>query len=64
MTQIGTLENLYKLPDPQDELDRAVSDYLYISRNPQMYVDTAGYEVAEERAWKRLWEAHLDLNVN
>lgn len=61
MTQIGALENVYKLPDPQDELERAKSDYLHISRNAHIYVDTAAYEKAEEKAWQRLIEAIQNL---
>jgi hypothetical protein len=43
--------------DPADELERATSDYLAISRNAHLYATTADYELAERRAWERMAEA-------
>jgi hypothetical protein len=43
--------------DPAEELERATSDYLAVSRNAQMYATTADYETAERRAWERMAEA-------
>jgi len=34
--------------------DRAVSDYLAVSRNAHVYASTSDYLTAEERAWERL----------
>lgn len=46
---------------PQTALDRmrerAVSDYLAVSRNCGVYASTADYLAAEDRAWDRLQAA-------
>lgn len=34
--------------------DRAVSDYLAVSRNAHVYSSTADYIAAEEKAWERV----------
>jgi hypothetical protein len=40
--------------DPEVALDRAVKDYLFISRNRERHTN---YAVAEEMAWIKLTEA-------
>lgn len=45
---------------PAEELERAVSDYLYVSRNYNNYYAVSGYIQAEEKAWIRLKNAFED----
>lgn len=45
---------------PEQELERAVSDYLYVSRNYTNYYAVSGYIEAEEKAWQRLEKALKD----
>lgn len=42
---------------PAEELERATSDYLSVSRNAGLYASPAEHQTAEERAWSRLMEA-------
>lgn len=42
---------------PAEELERATSDYLAVSRNPQLYASSVDYANAEEKAWERLTAA-------
>ncbi len=37
-----------------DELERARSDYLAVSRNARLYSSAADHAEAEDRAWRRL----------
>jgi hypothetical protein len=37
-----------------DDLDRARSDYLAVSRGAHLYASPADHEAAETRAWERL----------
>jgi len=37
-----------------DDLDRARSDYLAVSRGSHLYASPADHEAAETRAWERL----------
>ncbi len=37
-----------------DELDRARSDYLAVSRNAHLYSSGDDHQEAEDRAWQRL----------
>ena len=46
--------------DPLEELDRAVSDYLHISRTYKNYFTASAYQEAEEKAWQRLQNALED----
>lgn len=39
---------------PAEELERAMSDYLSISRGRHLYASTADHQAAEEKAWQRL----------
>jgi hypothetical protein len=39
------------------ELERAVSNYLAVSRTARLYSDSSAYELAEERAWEALTRA-------
>ena len=42
-------------PGSLDQMrDRAISDYLAVSRNAGVYSSTADYMAAEERAWERV----------
>ena len=43
--------------DHAQELERATSDYLAVSRNAHLYATTADYELAERRAWERVERA-------
>jgi len=47
--------------DPSQELERATSDYLAVSRNSHLYATTAEYERAEELAWERVIAAQQTL---
>lgn len=40
-----------------EELERARSDYLAVSRNARLYSSAADHAEAEDRAWRRLEEA-------
>ena len=41
----------------QEELERARSDYLAVSRGAHLFATTADHAEAEERAWERLEQA-------
>lgn len=43
--------------DLQDEVERARSDYLAVSRNGSLYADPDARDRAEEVAWGRLQDA-------
>lgn len=43
--------------DLEDEVERARSDYLAVSRNGSLYADPEARDRAEERAWERLQQA-------
>jgi hypothetical protein len=47
--------------DPSQELERATSDYLAVSRNSHLYATTADYERAELQAWERVIAAQQAL---
>ena len=49
--------------DPAEELERATSDYLAVSRNSGMYSTTSDYELAERRAWERIVAANEALEA-
>jgi hypothetical protein len=51
------------LHDPAAELERAVSDYLAVSRNSGIYATQADYETAERRAWERMQAAREALEA-
>ncbi len=51
------------LHDPAAELERAVSDYLAVSRNSEIYATHADYELAERRAWERMQAAREALEA-
>jgi hypothetical protein len=46
---------------PEQELERAMADYLRVSRGAHLYASEDDHLRAEEAAWTRL-EAALDLN--
>ena len=64
----GIVDDVYRLQTPELQLDRAVSDYLYLSRNrATLYPSDEDYLVAEESAWGKLKEAlteHPEFNTN
>lgn len=45
--------------DPSQELERATSDYLAVSRNAHLYGTPAEYDRAEARAWERVLAAQV-----
>jgi hypothetical protein len=47
--------------DPSQELERATSDYLAVSRNSHLYATTGEYERAELQAWERVIAAQQTL---
>ena len=47
--------------DPSQELERATSDYLAVSRNSHLYATTGEYERAEVQAWDRVIAAQQAL---
>ena len=47
--------------DPSQELERATSDYLAVSRSAHLYATTAEYERAELLAWERVIAAQQTL---
>ena len=51
------------LHDPAAELERAVSDYLAVSRHSDLYATHADYETAERRAWDRMQAAREALEA-
>lgn len=51
MTDTDQLQHL------TEELERARSDYLAVSRNARLYSSAADHAEAEDRAWQRLEEA-------
>lgn len=53
-----------KFDDPEDEYQRAKSDYLYISRHYENYYTVSGYIEAEDKAWKRYEEAYNALKLD
>lgn len=46
---------------PQDELERARSDYLAVSRGAHLYATEADHMEAEHRAWERLERALMGV---
>jgi hypothetical protein len=64
----GIADDVYHLQTPELQLDRAVSDYLYLSRNRErLYPHDDDYLTAEEAAWDKLQEAlaeHPEFNIN
>lgn len=59
MAQNTVEDQPYLLP-PEEELERAIKDYLYISRNKNntnLFREGYNYWPAEEKAWERLQNA-------
>jgi hypothetical protein len=54
---VSNKQDYRQLEDPDQELNRAVSDYLHISRTYKYYFSAASYLEAEEKAWNRLQNA-------
>lgn len=48
--------------DPQDELERARSDYLAVSRGAHLYAED-DHATAESRAWERLERALMAVQA-
>jgi hypothetical protein len=55
--------NATAILSPTDELERATSDYLAVSRNAHLYGTTSDYELAETRAWDRVMAAREALGA-
>ena len=57
----------YEQPTPELRLDRAVADYLYVSRAAKtLYGQYRDYDLAEEKVWQALVEAlkeHPEYNI-
>ena len=52
-------------PDSTERLrDRAVSDYLAVSRNAHVYATSADYLAAEQKAWERVEAALSPVAVS
>ena len=39
---------------PEDELERAMADYLAVSRGSHLYADAEAHAAAEQKAWERM----------
>ncbi len=46
----------YAFRNPRQELERAVADYLAVSRGSHLYADAEAHALAEQRAWERMME--------
>ncbi|MBM3665055.1 MAG: hypothetical protein FJW92_04595 [Actinobacteria bacterium] len=49
-----TAEVAYQFRNAHEELERAMADYLAISRGSHLYADAEAHAAAEERAWERM----------
>lgn len=49
-----TADLAYSFRSSHDELERAVADYLAISRGSHLYADADAHAVAEAKAWDRM----------
>jgi hypothetical protein len=49
-----TAEVAYQFRNAQEELERAMADYLAISRGSHLYATSDAHAVAEEKAWDRM----------
>lgn len=49
-----TADVAYSFRSVRDELERAVADYLAISRGSHLYADDEAHQAAESKAWERM----------
>lgn len=49
-----TAEVAYQFRNAHEELERAMADYLAISRGSHLYADAEAHTVAETKAWERM----------
>lgn len=49
-----TAEVAYQFRNAHEELERAMADYLAISRGSHLYADAEAHATAEEKAWERM----------
>lgn len=49
-----TAEVAYQFRNAHEELERAMADYLAISRGSHLYADVEAHAAAEEKAWERM----------
>ena len=49
-----TAEVAYQFRNAHEELERAMADYLAISRGSHLYADAEAHAAAEEKAWERM----------
>ncbi len=49
-----TADVAYQFRNAHEELERAVADYLAISRGSHLYADAEAHAAAEVKAWERM----------
>ncbi|MFM9018741.1 MAG: hypothetical protein ACKORG_04770 [Actinomycetota bacterium] len=49
-----TAEVAYQFRNAHEELERAMADYLAISRGSHLYADAESHAAAEQKAWERM----------
>lgn len=49
-----TAEVAYQFRNAHEELERAMADYLAISRGSHLYADAEAHAAAEQKAWERM----------
>lgn len=49
-----TADVAYSFRNAHDELERAVADYLAVSRGSHLYADNDAHTAAESKAWERM----------
>ena len=49
-----TAEVAYQFRHAHEELERAMADYLAVSRGSHLYADAEAHAAAEEKAWERM----------
>ena len=49
-----TAEVAYQFRNAHDELERAMADYLAVSRGSHLYADADAHAAAEQKAWERM----------
>ena len=49
-----TADVAYQFRNAHEELERAMADYLAISRGSHLYADAEAHATAEEKAWERM----------
>ena len=49
-----TADVAYQFRNAHEELERAMADYLAISRGSHLYADAEAHAAAEQKAWERM----------